>query len=102
MITKSPGLELVRFSPENLNFEGIKGRYGAVGEPWGKVTVVKNVVCVIAYKGAKVSDYAIPTVYDGFLQCSDGSTVPVTDSRVSLDLDGEVSAFGLLQLKADN
>jgi hypothetical protein len=95
-------IELVRYSPENQNPEATKGKWGSVGEPWGKITVVKNVVCVIAYKGAKVSGYAIPTVYDGFLQCSDGSTVPVTDSRVSLDLDGEVSAFGLLQLKADN
>lgn len=95
-------IELVRYSPENQNPEAQKGKWGSVGEQWGKITVVKNVVCVIAYKGAKVSGYAIPTVYDGFLQCSDGTTIPVTDSRVSLDLDGEVSAFGLLQLKADN
>lgn len=95
-------MELVRFSPENQNTEALKGKFGVVGETWGKVTVIKNVVFVVAYKGAKVVDYVLPTVYDGFLICSDGNVIPVTDSKVSLDLGEDVSAFGLLQLKADN
>ena len=95
-------MELVRYSPENPNTEALKGKFGVVGETWGKVTVVKNVVFVVAYKGAKVDGFVLPEVYDGFLICSDGNVIPVTDSKVSLDLGEDVSAFGLLQLKADN
>jgi len=98
----NPGLELVRFSPENLNFEGIKGRYGVLGETWGKVTVIKNVVFVVAYKGAKVDGFVLPEVYDGFLQCSDGSCVQINNSTLTLNLAEGVTAHGILQLKTDN
>lgn len=95
-------MELVRFSPENPNTEAIKGKFGVVGETWGKITVIKNVVFIIAYKGAKVSDYVLPECYDGFVQCSDGSVVHINDSKLSLDLGPEVTAHGFLQLRADN
>jgi hypothetical protein len=95
-------MELVRFSPENPNTEAIKGKFGVVGEIWGKITVIKNVVFIIAYKGAKVSDYVLPECYDGFVQCSDGSVVQINDSKLSLDLGPEVTAHGFLQLRADN
>lgn len=95
-------MEMVRFSLENPNMEGLKGRYGFLGETWGSVTVVKNLVHVIAYKGAKVTDYLLPDVYDGFLVCSDGTTVAVNDSKLSLDLGADVSAQGIMQLKAVN
>ena len=94
--------QLVRYSQENPNNEALKGKWGTVGETWGKVTVMKNVVCVIAYKGANVSDYKLPTVYDGFLICSDGTTVLVNDSTLTLSLGENVSAQGLLQLTKDN
>ena len=95
-------MELVRFSPENPNTEALKGKYGGLGETWGKITVIKNVVFIIAYKGAKVSDYVLPECYDGFVQCSDGSVVQINDSKLSLDLGPEVTAHGFLQLRADN
>ena len=98
----SPNLELVRYSQENPNIEGLKGRYGVSGEEWGCVTVIKNVVFVVAYKGAKVTGYTLPEVYDGFLICSDGTTVLVEDSTISLDLGSTVSAQGFLQLRAVN
>lgn len=94
--------QLVRYSQENPNSEALKGKWGTVGENWGKVTVMKNVVCVIAYKGANVVEYKLPTVYDGFLICSDGTTVPVNDSTLTLSLAETVSAQGLLQLTKDN
>ena len=94
--------ELVRYSEQNQNVEALKGRYGVEGEEWGCVTVIKNVVFVIAYKGAKVTDFVLPEVYDGFLTCSDGTTVPVEDSKISLDLGSTVSAQGILQLRAVN
>lgn len=95
-------MELVRFSPENQNIEALKGKFGVVGETWGKITVIKNVIFIIAYKGAKVSNYTLPECYDGFVQCSDGSVVQINDSKLSLDLGPDVTAHGFLQLKADN
>lgn len=94
--------ELVRYSEQNRNVEALKGKYGVEGEEWGCVTVIKNVVFVVAYKGAKVVDYVLPEVYDGFLICSDGTTIPVENSRLSLDLGSTVSAQGSLQLRAVN
>lgn len=94
--------ELVRYSEQNQNVEALKGKYGVEGEEWGCVTVIKNVVFVVAYKGAKVVDYVLPEVYDGFLICSDGITIPVENSRLSLDLGSTVSAQGYLQLRAVN
>lgn len=96
-------IQIVRFSKENPNWEkGLEGKYGKIGETWGSVSVIRNVVYVVAYKGAKVSGYTLPTVYDGFLICSDGSTVPVENSQFTLDLGEGVSAFGVLQLTRDN
>lgn len=94
--------QIVRYSDSNPNAEALKGKWGCLGEEWGKVTVVKNLVFVIAYKGAQVSDYKLPTVYDGFLICSDGTTVPVDDSTLNLSLGDQVSAQGMLQLTKDN
>lgn len=95
-------MELVRFSQENQNTEALKGKFGVVGETWGKVTVIKNVVFVVAYKGAKVDSFVLPEVYDGFLQCSDGSCVQINNSTLTLNLAEGVTAHGVLQLKADN
>lgn len=94
--------ELVRYSEQNQNVEALRGKYGVEGEEWGCVTVIKNVVFVVAYKGAKVSDYTLPEVYDGFLTCSDGTAVPVENSTITLDLGSTVSAQGFLQLRAVN
>lgn len=95
-------MELVRYSPENPNTEALKGKFGVVGETWGKVTVIKNVVFVVAYKGANVDKFMLPEVYDGFLQCSDGSCVQINNSTLTLNLADGVTAHGILQLKADN
>lgn len=94
--------ELVRYSEQNQNVEALRGKYGVSGEEWGCVTVIKNVVFVVAYKGAKVTGYTLPEVYDGFLICSDGTTVPVENSTITLDLGESVSAQGFLQLRAVN
>lgn len=96
-------IQLVRFSVQNPNWEkALEGKYGKLGEDWGSITVVKNILYVVAYKGAKVTDYVLPEVYDGFLMCSDGTVVPVNDSKFTLDLPEAVSAMGILQLKKDN
>ena len=96
-------IQLVRFSKENPNWEkSLEGKYGKLGEEWGSITVIKNLLFVVAFKGAKVDNYEVPEVYDGFLTCSNGAVIPVEDSKVSLSLAANVSAQGILQLKRDN
>lgn len=95
-------MQLVRYSQENQNIEALKGKYGSLGEDWGYTTVIKNLLFIIAFPGATVTDYELPEVYDGFLFCSDGSTVQITDSTLNLTLEPNVSAQGILKLRRDN
>lgn len=96
-------IQLVRFSVQNPNWEkALEGKFGKLGEDWGSITVIKNILYVVAYKGAKVTDYVLPEVYDGFLMCSNGTIVPVNESKFTLDLPEAVSAMGILQLRKDN
>lgn len=95
-------MQIVRYSPENQNIEALKGKYGSLGEDWGYTAVVKNILFVIAFAGATVDGYELPECYDGFLICSDGTTVPVTDSKLNLALAPNVSAQGVLKIRRDN
>ena len=95
-------IKIVRYSEENPNDEALKGKWGTLGETWGAVVIVKNVVIVILYPNATVSDYTLPSVYDGAIVCSDGSAVPVIDSKFSCSLQSGVSGFGVLKLTKDN
>ena len=96
-------VKLIRYSQENRNAaEAFKGKWGFEGMETMCVTVMKNLVFVNAHKGAKVTGYKIPEVYDGFLICSDGSTVEVNDSTINLSLADNVSAQGVLKLLSDN
>lgn len=95
-------VKVIRYDQSNQNIEALKGRYGSSGEDWGSVSVIRNVLFVIAYTGAVVTDYALPECYDGFLTCSDGSIVPVIDSKLTLNLAPSVSAQGILKLTTDN
>ena len=65
------------------------------------LTVLKNVLVVVALPGA-VADIDLPEVYDGFLVCSDGSTLPVTGSKLTVSLGTDTSAQGILKLVNDN
>lgn len=96
-------VKLIRYSQENRNAaEAFKGKWGFEGMETMCVTIMKNLVFVNAHKGAKVTGYRIPEVYDGFLICSDGSTVEVNDSTINLSLADNVSAQGVLKLLSDN
>lgn len=96
-------VKLIRYSQENRNAaEAFKGKWGFEGMETMCVTVMKNLVFVNAHKGAKVTGYRLPEVYDGFLICSDGSTVEVNDSTINLSLAANVSAQGVLKLLSDN
>lgn len=96
-------VKLIRYSQENRNSaEAFKGKWGFEGMETMCVTIMKNLVFVNAHKGAKVTGYRLPEVYDGFLVCSDGSTVEVNDSTINLSLADNVSAQGVLKLLSDN
>lgn len=96
-------VKLIRYSQENKNAaEAFKGKWGFEGMETMCVTIMKNLVFVNAHKGAKVTGYRIPEVYDGFLTCSDGSMVEVNDSTINLSLADNVSAQGVLKLLSDN
>lgn len=96
-------VKLIRYSQENKNAaEAFKGKWGFEGMETMCVTIMKNLVFVNAHKGANVSGYKLPEVYDGFLVCSDGSTVEVNDSTINLSLAANVSAQGVLKLLSDN
>lgn len=96
-------VKLIRYSQENRNSaEAFKGKWGFEGMETMCVTIMKNLVFVNAHKGAKVTGYKLPEVYDGFLICSDGSTVEVNDSTINLSLADNVSAQGVLKLLSDN
>lgn len=96
-------VKLIRYSQENRNSaEAFKGKWGFEGMETMCVTIMKNLVFVNAHKGANVTGYRLPEVYDGFLICSDGSTVEVNDSTINLSLADNVSAQGVLKLMSDN
>lgn len=96
-------VKLIRYSQENKNAaEAFKGKWGFEGMETMCVTIMKNLVFVNAHKGAKVTGYKLPEVYDGFLICSDGSRVEVNDSTINLSLADNVSAQGVLKLLSDN
>lgn len=95
-------IKIVRYDETNQNDEALKGKWGTIGETWGSVVLMKNCVFVILYPGATVSDYCLPSVYDGFLVCSDGSRIAVSDSRFTCSLASGVSGFGVLKLTKDN
>lgn len=77
---------LVDLSEQNPNYaEALKGYYGSEGKTDFSCTVVKDLVFIVLYAGADV-DYVLPRCYDGFVQCSDGSTVSVHDSKLICSL----------------
>lgn len=94
--------KMIRYSAENRNVEALKGKYGYLGESWGSVTVFKNLLIVVANKGAQVSGFPLPEVYDGFLACTDGSVIRVNNSTLNLSLGPDECAQGVLKLVKDN
>lgn len=94
--------KLIRYSQENPNIEALKGKYGYLGESWGSVTVFKNVLLVVANKGANVQNFPLPEVYDGFLITTNCNIVRVENSTLNLSLGTDECAQGVLKLVKDN
>ena len=96
-------IRTIRYDGEtNDNKEALKGKYGQVGLPDATFTILKNLLIVNLMKGANYSDYKLPEVYDGFVQCSDGSIIEITNSTLNCSLDNNTTGTGILVLKAWN
>lgn len=95
-------VKIIRYDEANQNIEGIKGQYGQLGEKQAAFTVIKNLLFVNLHKGAKYTDAKLPSVYDGFIQLSNGQRIIVTDSTLNCNLPSNVSGFGVLVLSKWN
>ena len=95
-------IKIIRFDESNKNIEALKGQYGQRGEKYGAFTVIKNLLFVNLYNGAIFNDYQLPSVYDGFVQLSNGDIINVKDSKLTCKLPNDVNGFGVLVLKVWN
>ena len=91
-------IKVIRYDESNQNIEALKGQYGQYGDKKGSFTVVKNLLFVNLYSGAVYQNEKLPSVYDGFLTCSDGTIIEVKNSILNAKLDKGVTAFGVLVL----
>lgn len=95
-------IKVIRYDESNQNKEALKGQYGQYGDKKGSFTVVKNLLFVNLYSGAVYNNEKLPSVYDGFLTCSDGTIIEVKNSILNAKLDKGVTAFGVLVLQKWN
>ena len=95
-------IKIIRYDEANKNIEALKGQYGQRGEKYGAFTILKNILIINLYNGAKFNDYHLPTVYDGFIQLSNGEQLQITDSKLTCNLDNDVNGFGILVIKTWN
>lgn len=89
---------IISFSPENQNPEGLKGLWGHNGYEGYDLTLLKSVLVINLHKGCKV-DTLLPHVYDGFIQLSNGDILEVKDDRLVAELGDDDTGFGILTLK---
>ena len=96
-------LKTVRLSEDNQNlYEAVKGQWGQLGDKNAVFTIVKNLLVVNLLDGARYTDTKLPEVYDGFVQCSDGTRIQIKDSTLTCSLPSGVNGFGVLVLKKWN
>lgn len=95
-------IKIVRYDESNKNLEALKGQYGQLGKKDAVFTVVKNLLFVNLMDGARYTGTRLPEVYDGFVQCSDGTRIQIKDSTLTCSLPSGVNGFGVLVLKKWN
>lgn len=95
-------IKIIRYDESNQNIEALKGQYGQLGDNKAVFTVIKNLLIINLHGGAKYDNIKLPTVYDGFIQCSNGTRIQIKDSTLSCNLSNEVSGFGILVLEKWN
>lgn len=87
----------IKYSEYDQNIQALTGKYGYDGQKNFSVTIIKNIVYIVCKKGCK-ADYQLPSVYDGFLQTSKNRQIEITNNRMTVSLDNDESAFGILEL----
>lgn len=95
-------VKIIRYDESNKNLEALKGQYGQLGDGKAVFTVIKNLLFVNLLGGAKYDNLKLPTVYDGFIQCSDGTIIQIKDSILTCNLSNDVNGFGVLVLEKWN
>ena len=95
-------IKIIRYDSSNENIEALKGQYGQFGDGKAVFTIMKNLLIVNLLGGAKYDNLKLPSVYDGFIQCSDGTRIQIKDSILTCNLSKEVNGFGVLVLEKWN
>ena len=95
-------VKIIRYDEPNKNLEALKGQYGQFGDGKAVFTVIKNLLFVNLFGGAKYDNLKLPTVYDGFIQCSNGTRIQIKDSILTCNLSNDVNGFGVLVLEKWN
>lgn len=95
-------IKAVRYSEDNTNIEALRGTYGQLGDKKAVFTILKNLLIVNLHPGAKYDNAKLPSVYDGFIQLSNGQRIQVKDSTLTCSLGSNVTGFGILVLQKWN
>lgn len=95
-------VKIIRYDESNKNLEALKGQYGQLGDGKAVFTVIKNLLFINLLGGAKYDNLKLPTVYNGFIQCSDGTIIQIKDSILTCNLSNDVNGFGVLVLEKWN
>lgn len=95
-------VKIIRYDESNTNIEALKGQYGQLGQKTATFTVIKNLLVINLLGGAKYDGVKLPEVYDGFIQCSNGSRIQVKNSTLTCSLAQDVNGFGIFVLKKWN
>ena len=95
-------VKIIRYDESNKNLEALKGQYGQLGDGKAVFTVIKNLLFVNLLGGAKYDNLKLPTVYDGFIQCSNGTRIQIKDSILTCNLANDINGFGVLVLEKWN
>lgn len=95
-------IKIIRYDESNRNEEALKGQYGQLGDNKAVFTIIKNLLFVNLLGGTKYDNLKLPIVYDGYIQCSNGTIIQIKDSILTCDLPKDVTGFGVLVLKKWN
>lgn len=95
-------INIVRYDESNRNEEALKGQYGQTSDGKGVFTIIKNILFINLFPGASYNSIKLPTCYDGFLICSDGTRIEIKDSILTCKLSNNINAQGQLILKKWN
>lgn len=95
-------VKIIRYDESNKNIEALKGQWAQQGTKNAVFTIVKNLLIVNLMPNAKYDNVKLPTVYDGFIQLSNGQRIDIKDSTLTCSLDNSTNGFGILVLKKWN